>query len=100
MSHSRTEINSQGTSGSPVPSTASSQSLTIRKALEMEYRYLGTGCGLRVSSLCLGTATFGPHPAKPKQCTEEEPRDIMDAYVEAGGNFIDTADWCGRTQTV
>ena len=69
-------------------------------SLEMEYRYLGTGCGLRVSSLCLGTATFGPHPAKPKQCTEEEARDIMDAYVEAGGNFIDTADWCGRTQTV
>ena len=59
----------------------------------MDYRYLGRNCGLRVSCLCLGTATFGPHPDKPKQCDEEEAREILDAFVKAGGNFIDTADW-------
>ncbi|MBL0713870.1 MAG: aldo/keto reductase [Desulfosarcina sp.] len=55
----------------------------------MRYRLLGHS-GLRVSELCLGSMTFGDDwgwGASPK-----ESRRIFDAYVEAGGNFIDTAD--------
>jgi aryl-alcohol dehydrogenase-like predicted oxidoreductase len=51
----------------------------------MEYRKLGR-TGLGVSELCLGTMQFG--------WTADEPTShaIMDRFVEAGGNFIDTAD--------
>ena len=58
----------------------------------MKFNYLGKS-GLRVSELCLGTATFGPSDVRPGQCTEQEAHRILDAYVESGGNFIDTADW-------
>lgn len=51
----------------------------------MEYRKLGR-TGLKVSELCLGTMQFG--------WTADEPTSfaVMDAFLEAGGNFIDTAD--------
>ena len=55
----------------------------------MRYKLLGNS-GLRVSELCLGTMTFGDEwgwGASPK-----ESRRIFDAYAEAGGNFLDTAD--------
>lgn len=42
--------------------------------------------GPEVSSLCLGTMMFGD------QTDEAESARILDAYFEAGGNFIDTAD--------
>lgn len=42
--------------------------------------------GLKVSRLCLGTMTFG------YQCDEETSRSIMDAALDAGIDFIDTAD--------
>ncbi len=51
----------------------------------MEYRNVG-GSGLRVSELCLGTMTFG------KEADETESHAILDRFVEAGGDFIDTAD--------
>ncbi|MCI0396756.1 MAG: aldo/keto reductase [Chloroflexi bacterium] len=51
----------------------------------MEYRYLGK-TGLKVSALCLGAMTFG------REATEEVSRQLLDRFVEAGGNFIDTAD--------
>jgi len=51
----------------------------------MDYRQLGR-TGLRVSALCLGTMQWG------WTATEEQARDVMDAYVDAGGNFLDTAD--------
>lgn len=51
----------------------------------MEYRFLGK-TGLKVSELCLGAMTFG------WTTSEEDSRQIMDRFVEAGGNFIDTAD--------
>ena len=54
----------------------------------MKYRYLGKS-GLLVSRACLGTMTFG---ATPWGCDESEARRILLRYVEAGGNFIDTAD--------
>lgn len=41
---------------------------------------------LRVSDICLGTMQFG------WTADEASSFEVMDAYVEAGGNFIDTAD--------
>ena len=46
--------------------------------------------GLRVSPLCLGTMTFGPDWGWGSSI--EESRAIIDAYTDAGGNFIDTAN--------
>ena len=46
--------------------------------------------GLRVSALCLGGNTFG-------WTTDQKASEaVLDAYVEAGGNFIDTADVYSR----
>jgi len=55
----------------------------------MNYRLLGRS-GLRVSELCLGTMTFGEDWGW--GASKEESRAIFDAFVAAGGNFIDTAD--------
>jgi aryl-alcohol dehydrogenase-like predicted oxidoreductase len=55
----------------------------------MQYAYLGKS-GLKVSRLCLGTMTFGDAQAG---CADEAAcHAILDAYVAAGGNFIDTAN--------
>ena len=53
----------------------------------MNYRYLGK-TGLKVSELCLGAMTFG----RENEATEEESFQMMDHFVAAGGNFIDTAN--------
>jgi len=51
----------------------------------MEYRTLGrSGCA--VSSLCLGTMTFGA------ESTEEVSHAQLDRFAEAGGTLVDTAD--------
>jgi aryl-alcohol dehydrogenase-like predicted oxidoreductase len=42
--------------------------------------------GLQVSNLCLGAMTFG------RESSEELSCQMLDRFVEAGGNFIDTAD--------
>ena len=55
----------------------------------MRYKLLGKS-GLKVSELCLGAMTFGYDWGWGS--TKEESRKIYDAFVEAGGNFIDTAD--------
>jgi aryl-alcohol dehydrogenase-like predicted oxidoreductase len=55
----------------------------------MRYRLLGRS-GLRVSELCLGTMTFGEDLGWGS--SKEESRQILDAFFEAGGNFIDTAN--------
>lgn len=52
------------------------------------YRSLGRS-GLLVSPLALGTMTFG---AERWGSGEDASRAVFDAYVEAGGNFVDTAD--------
>jgi aryl-alcohol dehydrogenase-like predicted oxidoreductase len=46
--------------------------------------------GLRVSPLCLGTMTFGLDWGWGS--TPEDSVRILDAYIERGGNFIDTAN--------
>jgi aryl-alcohol dehydrogenase-like predicted oxidoreductase len=53
------------------------------------YRLLGRS-GLRVSPLALGTMTFGADWGWGAE--EAEARRIFDAYVDRGGNFIDTAN--------
>ena len=51
----------------------------------MDYRTLGrSGCA--VSSLTLGTMTFGKETDEPGSHAQ------LDAFVEAGGNLVDTAD--------
>jgi aryl-alcohol dehydrogenase-like predicted oxidoreductase len=51
----------------------------------MEYRTLGSS-GCAVSSLCLGTMTFGAETDEPGSHQQ------LDRFIEAGGNFVDTAD--------
>lgn len=52
------------------------------------YRTLGRS-GLAVSPLALGTMTFGAGRWGSDEATS---RAVFDAFVEAGGNFVDTAD--------
>jgi aryl-alcohol dehydrogenase-like predicted oxidoreductase len=54
----------------------------------MEYTQLGR-TGLKVSRLVLGTMNFGP------QTTEADSHTIMDAALDAGVNFFDTANVYG-----
>ena len=51
----------------------------------MEYRSLGR-TDIKVSALCLGTMTFG------EQNSETEAHQLLDMSLEAGVNFIDTAE--------
>jgi aryl-alcohol dehydrogenase-like predicted oxidoreductase len=55
----------------------------------MEYTTLGAS-GLQVSRPCLGAMMFGHAPDAPT--SEPDSRRIIDAYLETGGNFIDTAN--------
>ena len=55
----------------------------------MEYTHLGAS-GLQVSRPCLGAMMFGHGPDAPT--SEPDSRRIIDAYLETGGNFIDTAN--------
>ena len=51
----------------------------------MRYRRLGRS-GTLVSGLCLGAMTFG------KEADESTSFGLLDRFVDAGGNFVDTAD--------
>lgn len=59
----------------------------------MNLRQLGR-TGLRLSELCLGAMTFG------READEPTSIQMLDRYIEAGGNFIDTADVYGPTPGV
>jgi aryl-alcohol dehydrogenase-like predicted oxidoreductase len=68
----------------------------------MEYRFIGKS-GLRVSTIALGTMTFG------STTTRKEAFDILNLAYEAGINFIDTAElypvppdskWIGITEKI
>jgi len=54
-----------------------------------EYITLGRS-GLKVSPLCLGTMTFAEDWGWGS--SEETARQIFNAYIDRGGNFLDTAD--------
>ncbi len=55
----------------------------------MKYKLLGRS-GVKVSELCLGTMTFGEEWGW--GANKDESRKIYDAFREAGGNFVDTAN--------
>ena len=57
----------------------------------MRYTHLGR-TGLTVSRICLGTMNFGPETDEPTSFS------IMDAGLEAGINFFDTANVYGRSK--
>jgi len=68
----------------------------------MDYRYIGK-TGLRVTSICMGTMTFG------STNTKKEAFDILDYVYDKGINFYDTAelypvppkaDTCGITEEI
>lgn len=58
----------------------------------MQYTRLGRS-GLKVSRLCLGTMNFGP------ETEDKEAYRIMDAALDAGVNFFDTANVYGGNGT-
>jgi aryl-alcohol dehydrogenase-like predicted oxidoreductase len=58
-----------------------------------DYRLLGRS-GLRVSPLSLGTMTF--RTGSDWGSSDADAQAIYDAYVEAGGNFVDTANFYGQ----
>lgn len=55
----------------------------------MEYRNLGR-TGVKVTPMCLGTMNFGP------RTPEDESIKLIDAFLDAGHNFIDTANFYGQ----
>lgn len=71
----------------PQPST-NDPSLSVARSLDT-YRLLGRS-GLRVSPMALGTMTFGTEWGW--GADDAESRKLFEAYVERGGNFIDTAN--------
>ena len=66
----------------------------------MQYQTFGRRTGLRVSELALGAAMFGTRPGA--RANPEQARALLDAYADAGGNFIDTSDAyeLGESETV
>ncbi|WP_432194253.1 aldo/keto reductase [Streptomyces sp. bgisy027] len=58
----------------------------------MEYSILGP-TGVRVSRICLGTATFGVAPSS------QDADGVVGAALDLGINFFDTADVYGSTST-
>ncbi len=57
----------------------------------MEYVNLGR-TGLRVSRICLGMMSYGPHGSRPWALDEEAAEPIVRRAVEGGVVFFDTAD--------
>ena len=70
--------------------TATEASLIVSR----DTYYLLGRSGLRVSRLALGTMNFGTSGFHaPYGKSEDGARAIFQRYVDAGGNFIDTADF-------
>jgi aryl-alcohol dehydrogenase-like predicted oxidoreductase len=55
----------------------------------MRYSILGS-TGVKVSRICLGTATFGVAP------TSQAADELVGAAIDVGINFVDTADVYGN----
>lgn len=79
------------TSGAGAPRPVGS----IPAASAMNQRRFGT-TGMLVSELGLGTMTFG------RESDEAQSRAVLDRYLDAGGNLIDTADVyaAGRSEEI
>jgi aryl-alcohol dehydrogenase-like predicted oxidoreductase len=67
----------------------------------MRSRLLGN-TGIRVSELCLGTMMFGADWSWRANADEQDSRKIYEAFREADGNFVDTADMYadGRSEEI
>jgi aryl-alcohol dehydrogenase-like predicted oxidoreductase len=63
----------------------------------MRERILGRS-GLRVSEICLGTMMLGMEASWRPTADEAASRKVYEAYREAGGNFIDTANVYGASE--
>jgi len=61
----------------------------IEKEISMQYRQLGRS-GLLAADICLGTMIFGEEGHR--HTPPEDAWRMLDQYVDAGGNFIDTAN--------
>jgi aryl-alcohol dehydrogenase-like predicted oxidoreductase len=61
----------------------------------MDYVRLGD-TGLEVSPLCLGTWRFGRESGGVLETDKETAHELLDAWDEAGGNFVDTANGYGQ----
>ncbi|ELU16498.1 hypothetical protein CAPTEDRAFT_185457 [Capitella teleta] len=61
---------------------------------DYNHNWLSANCGLRVSKLCFGGATFASEKNQKhaNQTPEDQSHQLLDRYVELGGNFIDTAN--------
>jgi aryl-alcohol dehydrogenase-like predicted oxidoreductase len=64
--------------------------------MTMEYRTLGRS-GLHVSRACLGAMMFGHSSIA--SADEQESRRIIDAFLDSGSNFIDTANMYTRGES-
>jgi aryl-alcohol dehydrogenase-like predicted oxidoreductase len=57
------------------------------------YRQLSPTASVMVSPICLGTMTFGDaHSERYGKCDKATSFEILDTFVEKGGNFLDTAN--------
>src|ERR1700736_6308334 len=70
--------------------TAQALTRHTKRRFHMRYRLLGNS-GLRVSEAALGTMTFGNDWGW--GTAKDEARKVYDAFREAGGNFVDTANF-------
>ena len=61
----------------------------------MEYVRLGQ-TGLQVSPICFGTWRFGEVSSGVMETDREAAHELLDAFAERGGNFIDTANGYGE----
>ncbi|CAG5122223.1 unnamed protein product [Candidula unifasciata] len=68
---------------------------SVPEDLKTPYVFLGRS-GLKVSNICLGTGTFGEsRTGRPGQTDEQASHELINRFVEWGGNFLDTADIYG-----
>ncbi|XP_055861249.1 1-deoxyxylulose-5-phosphate synthase YajO-like isoform X1 [Biomphalaria glabrata] len=75
---------------------ATTMASKVPEEKKLPYVFLGKS-GLKVSNMCLGTMTFGESFfGSPGQCDEATSHQLINRYVEWGGNFLDTADIYGR----
>jgi len=61
--------------------------------VKLQYNYLGK-TGLKVSELCFGAMTFGESQL-PSESDQQSCFELLNSFVQAGGNFVDTADVYG-----
>jgi aryl-alcohol dehydrogenase-like predicted oxidoreductase len=75
----------------------------VKKSVQLEYRFLGN-TGLLVSELCFGAMTLhttgGANSWGMPTSDEETSFQLLDRFVQAGGNFIDTADIYDQSEKV